>query len=258
MSTNIECTNCHDVVELTADSIMLPFICDGCENDAEQYEKMAPAVTIKSYDEFPNLITEPLVEPSHDATVENTTLLIADLEQQVAMSDKALNDANVLIADMSAQLQDDAANIGERDRRLTEVLSENSKLNTMNERLMMDISTVIDRKNALALQNERLGVAAFKQNVAYATFIDESFQIAADADKAVTQSQGEAKYWEEKFRQSSAESESWRKATGDMLGQRDRIREMYKDARGVISELRVQLTSLKRRGFLNRVFNVGA
>ncbi len=31
MSTSIECTTCHEVVEVTATSVTLPFVCEVCE-----------------------------------------------------------------------------------------------------------------------------------------------------------------------------------------------------------------------------------
>jgi hypothetical protein len=89
--TNIECTKCGDVVEVTADTVVLPFVCMSCEDAiakftqefvppapvtdeqaevAAFYEKMAPeSETTEPEEEF--------------ATVENTTLLIADLEEQL-------------------------------------------------------------------------------------------------------------------------------------------------------------------------------
>jgi hypothetical protein len=110
ITTVIECTECHDLVDITTDSIKLPFVCSSCDLEAKQieidtlkkvlasdvvrdhlatnglrvddealdfYAKMAPssvaatAATINA-------------EPTEEfATVENTTLLIEDLEAQV-------------------------------------------------------------------------------------------------------------------------------------------------------------------------------
>jgi hypothetical protein len=113
ITTVIECTECHDLVDITTDSIKLPFVCSSCDLEAKQieidtlkkvlasdvvrdhlatnglraddealdfYAKMAPssvAATAATINEGP---TEPTEE---FATVENTTLLIEDLEAQV-------------------------------------------------------------------------------------------------------------------------------------------------------------------------------
>ena len=105
--TNLECTKCGDMVAVTADEVLLPFVCMRCDQTglertsfgslavgdqeadvdysfsydqdafrdnatvAQFYEDMAPASE-----------NEPLTEEG--ASVENTTALIADLEAQLA------------------------------------------------------------------------------------------------------------------------------------------------------------------------------
>lgn len=254
MNTNIECTNCREVSEVTANSIMLPFVCSGCENDAEQYEKMAPGVQIKSYAEFPNLITEPPCqtvggqygqeEPSHDATVENTTLLIADLEEQVTFATEALAKSTELVNELSAELQDTVSVVSERDRRLSEVLGENSRLNTLNNKLMMNLTTAIDKITRLESdQNDALR--------AVGNYVQESLQIADDADKAV-------RGYKNQIALLHAEVTSWKKATSTVMAERTRLREKVQTYQRWMSELRVDITTLRRRGLLARIRNVGA
>lgn len=113
MSTSIECTNCKEVVEVTGNTVTLPFVCEDCEAAAEFQETIVPSATVK----ITGWETPPALD-EEDATVENTTLLIADLEEQVAQLTEREQKANALIADMSRQLEEDASAIGERDRRL--------------------------------------------------------------------------------------------------------------------------------------------
>lgn len=110
-STVIECSLCHNVVEITGRRIEMPFVCPPCEREAEMYDAMAPKVTsqtVQAHGDYPYTaedyaaMQKPLPTLEHDtATIENTTLLIADLEEQVRI-------ANTLIEDMSTQLKEDA------------------------------------------------------------------------------------------------------------------------------------------------------
>jgi hypothetical protein len=172
MSTNIECTECHDTICMETRSVELPFVCNDCELRAAMAPikpaRVASFVTNGRHEEI-DLAPEHAGLDEADATVENTTLLIEDLEEQVA-AQKVLNDqANMLIEDMSKQLTEDAAVIGDNDRlihgleigieelnktivfesdRYTALYKMYHDANALNERLERDISAVIDRKNA--------------------------------------------------------------------------------------------------------------
>jgi chromosome segregation ATPase len=63
----IECENCGDLVETTAKTIVAPFVCTECDCDCGTCK---PDAT-------------PTYDPCDTATVENTTLLIEDLQQQL-------------------------------------------------------------------------------------------------------------------------------------------------------------------------------
>lgn len=121
------CSECKDPLELAGRSVTIPYVCDECKEAAELRDAMAPA--IKSYDEFPNLIDVP--EPSHEATIENTTLLIEDLEEQVRRGLDQIKQDTELLSDM--------------DKRNTELAIHNSDLHRLNERLQMDMSELISR-----------------------------------------------------------------------------------------------------------------
>lgn len=74
MTQNIECTNCHDIIGLEGGrTIVIPFTCGTCLTEVEQTTKYAASSE-----------GEPAVELDHEyATVENTTLLIDDLQEQL-------------------------------------------------------------------------------------------------------------------------------------------------------------------------------
>jgi hypothetical protein len=132
----IECENCHDVVEVTAKTVVAPFVCSGCVNDATPCTeacctgpRMCDADDVVDGESLPSpvgqspltnwslegkanllkVLANPSVQaqladkgeyidytavaaamsiPEHDAcdtaSVENTTLLIEDLQQQLA------------------------------------------------------------------------------------------------------------------------------------------------------------------------------
>lgn len=99
--TQIICTKCHEVLELTADSVQLPFICSECIAAAEFQNLISPdpmpisrPVTLAVVDELDH----------ESATVEATTLLIADLEQQVKQTKGALKTANAAIIGLTFEL----------------------------------------------------------------------------------------------------------------------------------------------------------
>jgi hypothetical protein len=85
----IECENCHDVVEVTAKTVVAPFICSVCVNDATPCtEACCTGFADKGeYIDY-TAVAAAMSTPEHDAcdtaSVENTTLLIEDLQQQLA------------------------------------------------------------------------------------------------------------------------------------------------------------------------------
>lgn len=98
--TTLICSTCSDPIEVTATSVVLPFVCLKCEESIKDFEKMLDdSETDKTVEEFYDAMTpasesdagllEPgtkteVASPEDFATVENTTLLIQDLEKQLA------------------------------------------------------------------------------------------------------------------------------------------------------------------------------
>lgn len=86
----IICDKCGDSVDTTAKSVSLPFECENCQETAQKYEDMAPSSLPRTAKgNFLSAMRSPEAEPLTDefATVENTTLLIMDLEEQVARAE---------------------------------------------------------------------------------------------------------------------------------------------------------------------------
>lgn len=135
MMQRIECMNCGDIVELTGDSVTLPFVCKECTEAKEFQEKISP--TLKDFSENPTLVSAlekagyrlvpldqqladfvpegpvqmdgpvPPAEEEHSgATVENTTLLIEDLEKQLSDTMDELGRSNLLIVDLKEENND--------------------------------------------------------------------------------------------------------------------------------------------------------
>jgi hypothetical protein len=93
----IECENCQDVVEVTAKTVVAPFICSVCVNDATPSPAFVPCTNPGCDDCADKMYATPTYDPCDTATVENTTLLIEDLQQQ-------LHDERASIVALEAEL----------------------------------------------------------------------------------------------------------------------------------------------------------
>ncbi len=97
--TRIECSKCGEIIESTAATFVAPFVCNECLLPAETSRAIEDAVKrgyqmcLKAHNlgslvirhdlKTVNIEPETLpVIPCDTASVENTTLLIADLEEQ--------------------------------------------------------------------------------------------------------------------------------------------------------------------------------
>ncbi len=107
--TKIECTKCGELIESTATTFVAPYVCDDCVEASEFQNLISPDTHEDKKGEASTLCDT--------ATVEATTLLIADLEKQVELGDDALKVANDLIDDLSRQ-------IAEKDTVITLTRSE--------------------------------------------------------------------------------------------------------------------------------------
>ena len=189
--TRIECSNCGNVKELTAKVIVLPYTCTECEEAAEFQEAIQPA-SFTPYDGTGPTCADPAGLNEDDATVENTTLLIADLEQQLAEAkefeearteyivglESTQVQANQIIADLTDQFNIRQDRLKEASARIAALTQESSdryksayEANALNQRLQQDLSDIMSRlktvreeRDALAKQNVELGVRSFAQS----------------------------------------------------------------------------------------------
>lgn len=94
--SRIECSNCGDMIEVTASTVVLPFTCMKCDTPCDTPDEFAGQV----YDDMAPTNRETFTDEF--ATVENTTALIADLEKQLADTKALLNrrdrESTVLLA----------------------------------------------------------------------------------------------------------------------------------------------------------------
>jgi len=293
MSTKIECTNCTDVVEVEARNVELPYVCNDCELRAamapikparlQAFKEPAFVVRGATYDVGGQLISpqtageirehEGLDDSS--ATVENTTLLIEDLEQQVTAATDGLKTANELISDMSAQLQEDAAVLGERDSRiasLEEGYAKYQEAHRLNERLQQDIGDVISKldnvrsqRNVFAIKNVELEAKAFQQREHVARFAGQMFDLAGEWDKQQAELESEVEFQTGKAQRNYAALEgTWAeirdyKSQIEVLVNRVSLantsKDFYKRQAQYFRERAHDLVALTNRGFFARVFN---
>src|SRR5208282_5648758 len=74
--TTMICTQCSEPKVMTSRSVSLPFVCDECEKAPELLAAMAPGLKIEESDNH----------ACDSATIENTTLLIEDQGNQLALA----------------------------------------------------------------------------------------------------------------------------------------------------------------------------
>ena len=115
MSTNIECSKCGDTVAVESRSVTLPFTCVACEAAIEKFtqEVEAPAqrlteeqIEVAQFYEKMAPASQPEPELTEEfASVENTTLLIADLEKQIETRTRDLERLSGQYADLLAHVR---------------------------------------------------------------------------------------------------------------------------------------------------------
>ena len=77
--TTLICKVCSEPKVVTSRSVVLPFVCDECQKAEELYNAMAPTPAPLKVEESDNHACD-------SATVENTTLLIEDQANQLALA----------------------------------------------------------------------------------------------------------------------------------------------------------------------------
>jgi hypothetical protein len=249
MSTTIECTQCGDAVAVESRSVTLPFVCMQCEAAVEDfdattqlYEDMAPATT-QSFpqeaidratvtQEVPEMTVYPVVEMEIDsayedpsvtdnlseefASVENTTLLIEDLEQQLVEAKHDLDYERERNADFLQHIEAARDTISTlqttADDRLVEINGLEAQLDEMSillvkflvkatedfEKLAKQVKTAeltleIEKQNSRTLKDQR------DESLEYRTFWKDQAKnwrekLEAERDKSLWQRVKEALY----------------------------------------------------------------
>lgn len=206
MFNEMICSRCKDVVEVSAKSVTLPFVCEECltalaskghtVTDLPPVQgitgglvpsEVTPEVTPepKSLSEILETekgtgywtdgnqqikFTTPLPSDESTATIENTTLLIADLEQQVSDSKAALDTSTELIEDLTGQLAKAKENLSlydEAGRTVTENFLRTIKQRDGWRNYTYEQSDRIEelaaRINRLTFFNKRMGLSLQQQ-----------------------------------------------------------------------------------------------
>lgn len=171
--SRIECTECHDLIDTTARTVVLPFVCDECQKAPELLAAMAP-LRIENADNH----------ACDSVTIENTTLLIEDQANQLAL---ALNEVDALrqvnqylevreialviqIEQLQKAVENQVVKSFFKDEKITKLSQEtfgayfesfmlkivNSKLVATVQQIRSELSYAALRIFALAIENEQL------------------------------------------------------------------------------------------------------
>lgn len=148
--TRLECTKCGDVIEVTATSIVLPFVCMSCEQKTQEFEAEVEEAEVKDFYDKMTPDTTPVAEPADElseefATVENTTLLIEDLEQQLVA---VKNDRDELDRDNQAHA---AANLSQENVLLNERLERAQNSRNFYKQELEDVLDILSEEKSKSL-----------------------------------------------------------------------------------------------------------
>ena len=203
----IECENCHDVVEVTAKTVVAPFVCSVCVNDATPCTeacctgpRMCDADDMVDGESLPSpvgqspltnwsfegkanllkVLANPSVQaqladkgeyidytavaaamsiPEHDAcdtaSVENTTLLIEDLQQQLADERASI----IALEAETAKLKQDYV------ERQTQIQNQADIIKEQEGHIDQDLRAIVllmGERTFLAKQAQQIGIAKFE------------------------------------------------------------------------------------------------
>lgn len=145
--TTLICTVCSEPQVITSRSLILPFVCDECQKAEELYNAMAPGAGTFAPQGPVAKYNSPKIEESDNhacdsATVENTTLLIEDLQNQLAMSQQEVKGLRMVFNDSQDAVE-----------RLRDTV----------ENLLVKNFFKDEKISFLAKQNETRGIAGFQQ-----------------------------------------------------------------------------------------------
>ena len=157
--TTIICEDCYEPKVVTSRNVTLPFVCDECQNDAELLAAMAPATTCDNskcgcHSLVPGewaCAESPAAQPCDSASIENTTLLIEDQANQLALAKNEVEGLRAIVSFLEAR---EIALMDQVEAK------QNQVENLLVKNFFKDEKIVVLVKRA-----ETLGVAGFQQAV---------------------------------------------------------------------------------------------
>ncbi len=135
MMTTMICTVCSEPKVVTSRSVVLSFVCDECQKAEELYNAMAPTPAPLKVEESDNHACD-------SATVENTTLLIEDQANQLALAKNEVDALRQIVQYLEAREIALTAQVTNRQNQVENLLVKN---------FFKD-----EKISGLAKQNERL------------------------------------------------------------------------------------------------------
>lgn len=115
--TTMICTVCSEPKIVTIRSVVLPFVCDECQKAEELYNAMAPTPALK--------IEESDNHACDSATVENTTLLIEDQANQLALAKNEVEALRQIVQYLEAREIALTAQVTNRQNQVENLLVKN-------------------------------------------------------------------------------------------------------------------------------------
>lgn len=145
MMTTMICTVCSEPKVVTSRSVFLPFVCDECQKAEESGNHACDS-----------------------ATVENTTLLIEDQANQLALAKNEVEALRQIVQYLEARETALCSQVEAKQEQVENILVKN---------FFKD-----EKISGLAKQNERLGIAGFQQAVRTIELAVEVGQLAKERD----------------------------------------------------------------------------
>ena len=116
--TTMICTVCSEPKVVTSRSVVLPFVCDECQKAEELYNAMAPTPAPLKVEESDNHACD-------SATIENTTLLIEDQANQLALAKNEVEALRQIVQYLDAREIALTAQVTNRQNQVENLLVKN-------------------------------------------------------------------------------------------------------------------------------------
>jgi hypothetical protein len=262
----IECSKCNEFVATTATVIRMPFVCHDCACYADQ-EYLPAQPTIKTIPAPSGGTISFPVPDCATSTVENTTLLIADLEQQVS-SERSLVIA--LRENMGAQLKTIDFLTAREVALNAQVEFINSEMNIARENYLGAERQILNQAETIRRQEEEIDQdlnainRLLKEKATLAQENVELYHSAANQEDVNGRLQQSVLDIHTEYSRTRGELTRALDANIDILAENKELRELREelyqsvdaqdDVNGHLCE---RLDRLKDRGFWERVFRVG-